>query len=213
MSPRISLVALAIAIGLLAIGCSSPNSTPPGPGDAAPATADGAATTPGAEPEPASAAPQESSPERRFTVVTDQKVSTITWTAVKNGDAKVVGQFTEITGGLFLDPADLSKLSGNLEANLSAIDSKNPVRDANISELLFGVVASKTTLGGIVIEAVAPEKTILAVGESTPATVSYSLGLPYGESAGEAAVTLSHPKEGRWAVSSTSPIKTSINRN
>lgn len=153
--------------------------------------------------------PEEPGSKGSFTLVTDQKTSTITWTAIKNGEAKVVGEFTQLTGGLYLDPTDLSKVDGNIGVQ-NKIDSKNPVRDANILELLFGIVWDKTTIASVGILSVSPEKNTLDVGESTQATVSYSLGLPSGAVADKMEVTLSRPDAERWVVTSKSPISLSL---
>ncbi len=194
----------ALALCVLALGCSSPTPSsgfeekPPVGGEGPPA--DTAAPAPLAS----------QGPSGHFTLVTDEHASKVTWTAIKNGDAKVVGDFTRITGGLFLDPADLAKVDGSIEAHLDSIDSKNPVRDTNISELLFGVIAGTPSLGSVQIKKVTPEKAALEVGDSTAATVSYNLGLPSGAVPGEAAVTISRPEADRWLVTSSKPIALSL---
>jgi len=146
-----------------------------------------------------------------FTVVSDEHTSRVTWTAVKNGDAKVVGDFTRIAGGLFLDPADLSKMDGTFDVHLGDIDSKNPLRDANISELLFGA-GEKGATAIVEIRKVSPAKTTLAVGESTAATAEFNLGLKSGAVPGTAEVMLTNAGEGRWKVASTKPIMLSLEK-
>jgi hypothetical protein len=144
--------------------------------------------------------------------VSDEHKSRVTWTATKNGDTKVVGDFTRIAGGLFLDPADLTKMDGTFDVHLLDIDSKNPARDANMSELLFGAVAAKATTAVVEIRKVTPVKTTLAVGETTAATAEFNLGLVSGAVTGSAEVALSRLEEGRWKVVSSSPIQLSLEK-
>jgi hypothetical protein len=147
-----------------------------------------------------------------FSVVSDEHTSRVTWTALKNGDAKVVGDFTRIAGGLFLDPADLSTMDGTFDVHLGEIDSKNPLRDANISELLFGAGDKAPATAIVEIRKVSPAKTTLEVGESTTASAEFNLGLKSGAVSGTAEVTLSHVEEGRWKVVSSKPIMLSLEK-
>jgi len=217
MSSKYSFGLIVTAVVLLAVGCSAPSTTSSTP-DVAVSSMDAGAVelgdqaTAAGDPR-ADAAPvplPEKGPPGHFTVVTDEPASRITWTAIKDGDVKVVGEFTRITGGLFLDPADLSKVDGSFEAHLNAIDSKNPVRDANISEVLFRVVGGKANIASIQIEGLIPEKKVIEVGGSTAATVSYVLGLPSGSAPGEAQVEISRPDAERWLVTSSKPISLSL---
>ena len=136
----------------------------------------------------------------------------MTWTALKDGNEKVVGDFTHIAGGLFLDPTDLSKMDGTFDVHLGDIDSKNPLRDANISKLLFGVGAKAPVTAIVEIRKVTPAKTTLAVGESTTASAEFNLGLKSGAVRGTAEVTLTHVEEGRWKIVSSKPIMLSLEK-
>jgi|GEM_PF-5504911 len=209
---------LCLALGVLFAGCSSPSVPTDGQDEAAantqaPAAVEASANAPAAAPEataPASDKPAEV--RGHFTVVSDEHVSRITWTATKDGGTQVVGDFTRIAGGLFLDPADLSKMDGTFDVHLLDIDSKNPARDANMSELLFGAVAAKATTAVVEIRKVTPVKTTLAVGETTAATAEFNLGLISGAVTGSAEVALTRLEEGRWKVLSSSPIQLSLEK-
>jgi len=203
---------ISLGIAFLAVGCSSSSTPSPGSGDKAADSGEDASAA-AAQPPPAAGTPAKlvaPGPSGHFTLVTDEHDSKVTWTAIKNGDAKVVGDFTRITGGLFLDPSDLSGVDGSLEAHLGSINSENPVRDANISELLFGVIGGKVSVGSVQIKKVTPEKKVLQAGDSTGATVAYNLGLPSGAVSGEAAVTISRPEADRWLITSSKPISVSL---
>jgi polyisoprenoid-binding protein YceI len=217
MSMKSVSAILSVAACALIAACSSPSAPTPDPGEAKPAPAvSGSAVTEGPGASGATAEPekpvQPAEIRGHFSVVSDEHTSRVTWTALKNGDAKVEGDFTRIAGGLFLDPADLSKMDGTFDVHLGDIDSKNPLRDANISELLFGAGDKAPATAIVEIRKVSPAKTTLAVGESTSATAEFNLGLRSGAVPGTAEVTLTRVEEGRWRVASSKPIMVSLEK-
>ncbi len=208
---------LCVATCTLVAACSSPSTSAhdtdeggPTPALSGSAVAETPAATESAAESEKPAQPAEI--RGHFSVVSDEHTSRVSWTALKDGNEKVVGDFTHIAGGLFLDPTDLSKMDGTFDVHLGDIDSKNPLRDANISKLLFGVGAKAPVTAIVEIRKVTPAKTTLAVGESTTASAEFNLGLKSGAVRGTAEVTLTHVEEGRWKIVSSKPIMLSLEK-
>ena len=219
MSIKSLAMVISAALFALLVGCSSsgsPSQSADGSADSAQqgsAVAIAPAVGSNAEAESSSKSLQGPVEIRgHFSVVSDEHSSRISWTAIKNGAAKVVGEFTRIAGGLFLDPTDLSKMDGTFDVHLGDIDSKIPLRDANIAQFLFGAAPDKLSTAIVEIRKVTPVKTTLAVGESTTASVEFTLGLISGAVQGTAEVTLTRAEEGRWKVTSTKPIMLSLDK-
>ena len=88
----------------------------------------------------------------------------------------VIKDLKERAGGIWMKllPQEMdsfgNKMDGTFDVHLGDIDSKNPLRDANISELLFGAGDKEPATAIVEIRKVSPAKTTLAVGESTSAT-------------------------------------------
>tara|TARA_Y100001968_G_scaffold260758_1_gene248439 strand:- start:3361 stop:4020 length:660 start_codon:yes stop_codon:yes gene_type:complete len=161
-----------------------------------------------AESQPAE--PADSKPDKPFSVVTDEAVSRITWTSVKDGSAKVSGDFTRIRGGLFLDETDLGSTHGSLTVDLNAIDSKNPVRDANIAQFLFESMPDAPKTARLELRKLSLESNSLAPGESAAARAEFNIALTGGALEGIAEVQLSRASDGRWKVTTAKPIALSL---
>ena len=165
------------------------------------------ASEPVSEATPEAPAAEEVKP---FSVVLDAATSTVEWKSIKNGDAPVNGKLTKPTGGLWLTAADLSATRGDLQFDLSGVDSGLELRDQRIAEVFFGATADNSATGQVSLTKLTPEAATLEPGGSTPATADLTVKAKDAEATVQAKVTVTRTDANTWTVVSAEDATVSI---
>ena len=189
MSLSLRHLILVLALPAL-VACGDSTTTTPKTAEAPPTVAAAADPAPQEAPAGESATPS---------LVLDASGSTLAWTALKNGDASVKGNFTKISGGLSLTAADLSATTGSLIVDLSGVDSALELRDQRISEVFFGVAPDAAQQATVTLSKLSVDTAALNAGESTGGTADLTMAFAGGSTTAQLPVTVTRSDANTWS--------------
>ncbi len=207
---------LTLALALFLAACSG--------GDSASAPADGTA-------QPATTAPNETTPEASRTAEATEKAaeaepvdmgptmtlqaegSALSFIARKNDEADVPGKLTNLGGTLQVPGGDLSKATGTIEIGwVGGVDTENPARDNSIITVFFGALDEAAPKGQVSLNSLEVQTPSLDVGQSTSGNAFVDVGAGVSMTGLAVPVTVTRNAESQYTFALGEGVEVSIER-